>query len=71
MTGFDYDLPSVGVLPALPVIDGSLNTSELTSLVEDFVAGGTGYWNTANDTYWNGKAVGVSRKFWRLPISWV
>jgi hypothetical protein len=58
MTGFDYDLPSVGVLPALPVIEGSLNTSELTSLVEDFVAGGTGYWNTANDTYWNGKAVG-------------
>ncbi|MGI9298796.1 MAG: glycosyl hydrolase, partial [Luminiphilus sp.] len=58
MTGFDYDLPSVGVLPALPVIDGSLNNSELTSLVEDFVAGGSGYWNTANDTYWNGKAVG-------------
>ena len=27
-------------------------------MVEDFVAGGTGYWNTANDTYWNGKAVG-------------
>jgi hypothetical protein len=58
MTGFDYDLPSVGVLPALPVIDGSLNAGELTSLVEDFVAGGSGYWNTANDTYWNGKAVG-------------
>ena len=58
MTGFDYDLPSVGVLPALPLIDGSLNETELTGLVEDFVAGGTGYWNTANDTYWNGKAVG-------------
>ncbi|NCG07474.1 MAG: DUF5011 domain-containing protein [Gammaproteobacteria bacterium] len=58
MTGFDYDLPSVGVLPALPLIDGSLNETELRGLVEDFVAGGTGYWNTANDTYWNGKAVG-------------
>ena len=58
MTGFDYDLPSVGVLPALPLIDGSLNETELTGLVKDFVAGGTGYWNTANDTYWNGKAVG-------------
>ena len=58
MTGFDYDLPSVGVLPALPLIDGALNESELRGLVEDFVAGGTGYWNTANDTYWNGKAVG-------------
>ncbi len=56
--GFDYDLPYVGVLPALPLIDGSLNEAELSSLVEDFVAGGSSYWNTANDTYWNGKAVG-------------
>jgi endo-1,3(4)-beta-glucanase len=58
MTGFDYVLPSIGVLPALPVIEDSLNEAELRGLVEDFVAGGTGYWNTANDTYWNGKAVG-------------
>ncbi|MEL0007931.1 MAG: immunoglobulin-like domain-containing protein, partial [Luminiphilus sp.] len=52
MTGFDYALPSIGVLPALPVIEDSLNEAELRGLVEDFVAGGTGYWNTANDTYW-------------------
>ena len=58
LTGFDYELPSVGVLPALPVIDGALIQEELVALVEDFVARGSGYWNTANDTYWNGKAVG-------------
>ena len=57
-SAFDYELPSVGVLPSLPVIDGSLNETTLRSLVTDFVDRGAGYWNTANDTYWNGKAVG-------------
>ena len=46
------------VLPSLPVIDGSLNETTLRNLVTDFVDRGAGYWNTANDTYWNGKAVG-------------
>lgn len=57
-SAFDYELPSVGVLPSLPVIDDSLNETTLRNLVTDFVDGGAGYWNTANDTYWNGKAVG-------------
>ena len=57
-SAFDYELPSVGVLPSLPVIDGSLNESTLRSFITDFVERGPGYWNTANDTYWNGKAVG-------------
>lgn len=57
-SAFDYELPSVGVLPSLPVIDGSLNETTLRNLVTDFVDRGAGYWNTANDTYWNGKAVG-------------
>ena len=58
MSSFSYDLPSVGVLPALPVISGSLNETVLRALVTDFVDGGSSYWNTAEDTYWNGKAVG-------------
>ena len=57
-SAFDYELPSVGVLPSLPIIDGSLNETTLRGLVSDFVEGGASYWNTANDTYWNGKAVG-------------
>ena len=57
MVGFDYALPSVGVLPALPVIAGSLNEAQLGALVEEFVAGGPTLWNTANDTYWTGKAL--------------
>jgi len=57
-SAFDYELPSVGVLPSLPVIDGSLDETVLRNLVTEFVDGGASYWNTANDTYWNGKAVG-------------
>ena len=57
-SGFDYSLPSIGVLPGLPLIQGSLNEATLRQLVSDFVAGGPSYWNSANDTYWNGKAFG-------------
>jgi endo-1,3(4)-beta-glucanase len=55
---FDYELPSIGVLPTLPTLSGALDEAQLASLVDEFVAGGPNSWNTANDTYWNGKAVG-------------
>ena len=57
-SSFEYALPSVGVLPALPVIPGSLDEPHLKSLVRNFVAEGSSSWNSANDTYWSGKAVG-------------
>lgn len=57
-SSFEYALPSVGVLPALPVIPGSLDEPHLKSLVRNFVAEGSNSWNSANDTYWSGKAVG-------------
>ena len=57
-SSFTYDLPSVGVLPSLPVVPGSLDENQLRTLVDDFVALGPSSWNTADDTYWNGKAVG-------------
>lgn len=57
-TGFDYELPTVGVLPALPVIDGSLNDATLRDLVGDFIDLGPNQWNMRSDTYWNGKEVG-------------
>jgi endoglucanase Acf2 len=57
-SGFDYELPTVGVLPSLPVIDGSLDNDTLRSLVSEFVALGSGAWNARVDTYWNGKEVG-------------
>ena len=54
---FTYGLPTVGVLPALPLIPNTINEAELTTLVNAFVALGPASWNTAEDTYWNGKAV--------------
>jgi hypothetical protein len=33
-SGFDYELPTVGVLPSLPVIDGSLDNDTLRGLGE-------------------------------------
>jgi len=56
--GFDYQLPSVGVLPALPSIDGTFDRATLEGLVREFVAGGPGSWNTRNDTDWAGKNYG-------------
>ena len=54
---FTYELPTVGVLPSLPLLPTAINKSELTTLVNTFVASGPTSWNTADDTYWNGKAV--------------
>jgi len=58
MSSFTYDLPSVGVLPSLPVIAGSLDEEKLKALVNEFVAAGPMTWNSAKDTYWSGKSVG-------------
>ena len=57
LTSFDYLLHSVGVLPALPLIPGSVDTSHLTGLIEDYIAAGPTFWNSAKDTYWAGKSL--------------
>jgi endoglucanase Acf2 len=55
---FSYDLASVGVLPALPTIDGSFDQATLEGLVGQFVAQGPAAWNDRTDTYWAGKNYG-------------
>jgi endoglucanase Acf2 len=55
---FSYQLPSVGVLPALPSIDGTFDQATLEGLVSEFIAQGPGAWNTFTDTYWSGKMYG-------------
>ena len=55
---FAYELPSVGVLPALPTVDGSFDAVTLRSLVSRFVARGPAAWNNRTDTYWAGKNYG-------------
>ncbi len=55
---FDYHLPYVGILPYLPTMTDTTDITQLTTLVNDFVAAGQDTWNTANDTYWAGKNYG-------------
>ncbi|MBT8104787.1 MAG: DUF5011 domain-containing protein [Woeseiaceae bacterium] len=55
---FSYELPSVGVLPALPSIDGTFDQATLEGLVSDFVSQGPAAWNDRTDTYWAGKNYG-------------
>ena len=57
-SGFDYRLPFVGVLPALPSIDGAFDQARLEDLVADFVDQGPEAWNDRTDTYWSGKNYG-------------
>lgn len=57
LSEFTYQLPSVGVLPALPMLPDTLDQNELATLINAFVALGPAGWNTATDTYWNGKSV--------------
>jgi len=57
-TGFDYRLPFVGVLPALPSIDGTFDPVTLKNLVREFVSQGPVAWNDRTDTYWAGKNYG-------------
>ncbi|MEL7186285.1 MAG: glycosyl hydrolase [Pseudomonadota bacterium] len=52
---FDYQLPSVGVLPTLPSIAGTFDQTTLENFVSDFIAQGAGAWNNRTDTYWSGK----------------
>ncbi len=55
---FDYQLPSVGVLPALPSINGTFDQVTLENLVSQFVAQGPAAWNDRTDTYWAAKNYG-------------
>jgi endoglucanase Acf2 len=55
---FSYVLPSVGVLPSLPSIDGTFDQATLEGLVSQFVAQGPAAWNNRTDTYWAGKNYG-------------
>ena len=55
---FDYELPSVGVLPALPSISGTFDQATLQNLVSQFVTQGPAAWNDRTDTYWAGKNYG-------------
>ena len=55
---FSYQLPSVGVLPTMPSIDGSFDLATLQGLVTSFVAQGPAAWNDRTDTYWAGKNYG-------------
>ncbi len=53
---FDYALPSVGVLPTLPSLDGTFDPAILANLVSQFVALGPTGWLDRTDTYWAGKS---------------
>ena len=55
---FDYELPSVGVLPTLPSINGTFDQATLENLVSEFVAQGSAAWNDRTDTYWAAKNYG-------------
>jgi len=55
---FDYQLPFVGVLPALPSIDGTMDPERLQNLVSEFIEQGAAAWNDRTDTYWAGKNYG-------------
>ena len=55
---FEYRLPFVGVLPALPSINGTFDQARLRDLVSEFVSQGPAAWNDRTDTYWAGKNYG-------------
>ncbi|HSG60605.1 MAG TPA: glycosyl hydrolase [Pseudomonadales bacterium] len=52
---FSYQMESVGVLPALPNVATTLSNTELTALVDDFLASGEANWKPYRDAYWSGK----------------
>jgi len=60
--GFEYQLPYVGVLPALPSIAGTFDQATLQNLVTEFVSQDPDSWvihpDTYPDTYWAGKSYG-------------
>jgi len=64
-SSFTYELPHVGVLPALPTFESELDVARLTGLIDDFLAVPTSQWIRngggvitpgSEDTYWSGKA---------------
>ncbi|MEO0424850.1 MAG: glycosyl hydrolase [Pseudomonadota bacterium] len=55
---FTYTMPYVGALPALPLLDDSLDPQVLRSLVDAFIAQGEAAWNPRTDTYFTGKNYG-------------
>jgi len=55
---FSYELPYVGVLPALPSIDGAFDPLTLTDLINEFIGQGPSAWNDRTDTYFAGKNYG-------------
>ena len=57
-SGFNYKMPYVGVLPALPVLADSLDLARLGELIRAFTAAGPANWNDRTDTYWSGKNYG-------------
>jgi endo-1,3(4)-beta-glucanase len=57
-SGYDYQLPFVGVLPLLPNQLSQQEDSRLRALVNEFVNQGPAAWNQRTDTYWSGKAYG-------------
>ncbi|NHN36932.1 glucan 1,3-beta-glucanase [Pseudomaricurvus alcaniphilus] len=57
-SGFNYQLPSVGVLPYMPTSVATLDQTYLQNLVAEFMAQDVAMWNTRTDTYWAGKNYG-------------
>jgi endoglucanase Acf2 len=53
-----YQLPHVGVLPALPTFSDKLDLALLTNLIDEFLSVPSQQWNDRTDTYWTGKNYG-------------
>ena len=57
-SGFSYELPFVGVLPALPTFAEDLDVDKLGAMITEFIEQGSSTWSPLNDTYWSGTAYG-------------
>ena len=58
LSEFSYEMSSIGVLPALPLIPNTVDVARLTAQVNAFMDLGPAAWNPAEDTYWSGKRFG-------------
>ncbi|MFC7002691.1 hypothetical protein ACFQMB_15345 [Pseudobowmanella zhangzhouensis] len=58
LSSFTYQLPNVGILPALPTFTDDMDVLTLTALVDEFIAIPSSQWNSRKDTYWAGKNYG-------------
>ncbi|MFC6441216.1 glycosyl hydrolase [Bowmanella sp. JS7-9] len=58
LSSFTYQLPNVGILPALPTFTDDMDVPALTALVDEFIAIPSSQWNSRKDTYWAGKNYG-------------